>query len=56
MGLIRLIIFTAVAFGAGVLFERAGARERCDLAGGEWTRTTTGARVCASPVTGEFNG
>ena len=56
MGLIRLIIFTAVAFGAGVLYERAGARERCDLAGGEWTRTNTGASVCGGNVTGEFNG
>jgi hypothetical protein len=52
MGLIRLIIFTAVAFGTGVLYERAIARKRCDLAGGEWTRTNTGAGVCA----GEFDG
>ncbi len=42
MGLIRMVIFTLIAFGAGVLYERSGARERCDLAGGDWTRTETG--------------
>lgn len=42
MGLIRLLIFTLIAFGAGVLYERSGARERCTLAGGEWVRTETG--------------
>ena len=36
MGLIRMLIFTLVAFGAGVLYERSGAR------GGDWARTQTG--------------
>lgn len=42
MGLIRMVIFTLIAFGAGVLYERSGARERCSRAGGEWVRTETG--------------
>jgi len=42
MGLIRMVIFTLVAFGAGVLYERSGARERCAVAGGDWTRIETG--------------
>ncbi len=42
MWLIRMLIFTLVAFGAGVLYERSGARERCATAGGDWARTETG--------------
>ncbi|WP_165595922.1 hypothetical protein [Tritonibacter horizontis] len=40
--MIRLLIFTLVAFGAGVLYERSGARDRCHLAGGDWVRVETG--------------
>ena len=40
--MIRLLIFTLVAFGAGVLYERSGARDRCLLAGGDWVRVETG--------------
>lgn len=52
MGLIRLVIFVCVAFGAGVLYERSNARERCAQAGGTWANTLTGAGYC----TGDSNG
>ena len=40
--MIRLLIFILVAFGAGVLYERSGARDRCDIAGGDWIKVETG--------------
>lgn len=50
MGLIRLFIFVTIAFGVGVLYERAGARERCETAGGQWVRTATGASLCSGEI------
>ena len=34
--LLRLIIFTAFAFIAGVLYERSNAEEACNAGGGLW--------------------
>ncbi len=36
--LIRLAMFTAIAFVAGLLYERFQASERCAAAGGEQVR------------------
>lgn len=38
MRLIRLIIFTMLAFVAGMLFERAHQKELCAQSGGQWLR------------------
>ncbi len=43
--IIRLIIFTLVAFVAGVLFEKATEAGRCETAGGQ--RTSEGICVKA---------
>jgi len=37
-GLVRLVIFAAVAFVAGVLYERNNASEACKAAGGQYAR------------------
>ena len=37
-GLVRLVVFAAVAFVAGVLYERHNASEACDAAGGQFAR------------------
>lgn len=34
--LLRLIIFTCIAFIAGVLFERSAAQDACAARGGLW--------------------
>lgn len=34
--LLRLIIFTAFAFVAGVLYERSNAKAACEAGGGLW--------------------
>ncbi|MEC3860776.1 hypothetical protein VK792_05725 [Mesobacterium sp. TK19101] len=43
MRLFRLIIFVAIAFVVGMFFERSQQMDRCETAGGVWTR----ANVCA---------
>lgn len=36
--LIRLVFFVAMAFTAGIFFERNHQSERCAQSGGEWLR------------------
>ncbi|SFR46033.1 hypothetical protein SAMN04488005_2204 [Yoonia tamlensis] len=36
--LLRLVIFTAGAFIAGVLTERSNAQANCEAANGNWTQ------------------
>jgi len=43
MRLVRLIVFVAIAFVVGMFFERSQQLDRCETAGGTWTR----AKICA---------
>lgn len=47
-GLIRLVILCAVAFVAGVLYERNNTRQACDALDG---LSTNGLCVVADPAT-----